>query len=497
MRVARAPRTMVRTLRRRLLLVVAIAVLLVGVASVWGIRIVTDINAERQVHIAAQAVATWGTDDDGDRVINTDRLADAAAASTIVALLGPDDRVVAASSAPSATVSSLERIAADTGAGRTSRVDVDGRTTLFAAVDLPPGTVVDDGERTPVDRALVGISVEGSDRLVAALALAAVGIIAGVLIAVWVVVTLVVTRTTRSLTELTARVEDGRLDGMLDTAATEASGRPSVSGGSGGSGFSEFSETHAISTAIARLDARRDATERQLRDFVADASHELRTPLTKIQGWSELHFQSPDDADTTDRAFASIVEESERMRSLVDRLAQLARAEGAPGLSETVDLAAICREAADDAALLDPDRRITVNAPDRALVEGDRLTLTQLVRNLVGNALVHAGRHASVTIALESAQGSGADRASGAPPEGGRGRVTLTVADDGVGIPPSVRERAFDRFVTGDRRTGTGLGLAIAQAVALSHGGTIGLASDADQGTIVTVQLPRGAPARP
>ena len=453
---ARAPASMVRALRRRILVVVAVAVVLIGIASVWGIRIVTDLNAERQVHIAAQSVATWGTDEGGDRVIDSGRLADVDAVSTVVALLDSDGGVVAASPAPAVTVAALERVAAEASESRSVRADLGGRTILFTDIALPAGTVVDDGARTPVERALVGIGVEGSDRLVAALALAAAGTLAVVLIAVWGVVTLVVSRTTRALTDLTERVERGRLEALVTSPAAE------------------YSETRAISSAIARLDERRDATEHQLRDFVADASHELRTPLTTIQGWAELHFQSPDDARTTERAFASIVEESERMRSLVDRLAQLARAEGAPTISEPVDLAAVCRAAADDAALLAPERRIEVHSPERVEVRGDPHALTQVVRNLVGNAVVHAGATASVTITL--AEG----------PEG----VELTVADDGVGIPPALRRRAFDRFVTGDRRTGTGLGLAIAQAIISAHGGTIALASEPGVGTRVTVRLP-------
>ena len=215
-------------------------------------------------------------------------------------------------------------------------------------------------------------------------------------------------------------------------------------------------------------------TERQLRDFVADASHELRTPLTKIQGWSELYFQRPTDPAMTDRAFQSVVDESERMRLLVDRLAQLARAESGTQMRERVDLAAICRVSVQDAALMESGATVRMSPSSAGPVLGDAVALTQVVRNLVGNAVLHGGPNVTVTVAATDVGG----------------QVEVTVADDGPGMDPGLRARAFERFVTGDRRTGTGLGLSIVQAIVLSHGGTVVLASEPGAGTRVTVRLP-------
>lgn len=449
-------RSMVRALRRRVLLVVAAAVILVGVASVWGLRLVTDRNAERQVHIAAQSVTTWGADDDGVRVIDNGHFAAVDSASTVVALLSDDGRVIVTTSGLPVTVSALESVERALASRATVRSDAGSRTVLFTEVPLPGDVVFDDDARIPVDRALVGIGVEGSDRLVTTLALTALGLLAVVLAVVAVVVTAVVSRTTRSLTDLTTRVEQGALEGLAASSAAE------------------FAETGAIATAIVRLDQRRDATERQLRDFVADASHELRTPLTKIQGWSELYFQRPADAAVTDRAFQSVVDESERMRVLVDRLAQLARAESAPAVREPVDLAAVCRESVEDAAFMEPDATVRMVGSATAMTLGDAGALTQVVRNLIGNALVHAGPSVNITVGVAEIGDE----------------IELTVSDDGRGIPPALRDRAFERFVTSDRRTGTGLGLAIVHAIVLSHGGTVDLASEPGAGTRVTVRLP-------
>lgn len=447
---------MVRALRYRVLVVVAIAVTLMSVASVWGLRIVTDRNAERQVQIAAQSVTTWGADEAGVRVIDSGHFSTVDAASTVVALLDQQGHVVVATSGLPLSVSRLQAIAEDLETGGTMRSDAGSRTFLFTEVPLDGDVVFEDGARTRVESAIVGTGVEGSDRLVSALAWAALGLLFVVLMSVAAVVTVVVTRTTRSLTDLAGRVEQGSLDNLAESPAAE------------------YAETGAIASAIVRLDQRRNATERQLRDFVADASHELRTPLTKIQGWSELYFQRPADAALTDRAFQSVVDESERMRLLVDKLSQLARAESDAQANERVDIAAICRESVEEAVLMESGARTRLDASSPAWVTGDAAALTQVVRNLIGNAIVHAGSDATVVVTVV-AHGD---------------RVEVTVSDDGKGMPPALRDRAFDRFVTGDRRVGTGLGLSIVQAIVLAHGGTVELTSAPGAGTSVRVAFP-------
>ena len=448
-------RSMIRTLRHRVLVVVAAALLLMGLASVWGIRIVTDRNAERHVQIAAQAVTTWGAQEQGLRVIDSRDLS-AVGTATVVALLAGDGHVVVATSGLPVTVSALESLAGELHDGGSMRSEAGSRTILFTQVPLKGDVVFDDGTRTPVTRALVGIGVEGSDKLVTSLGLAALGLLGIVLAAVAVVTTIVVSRTTRALTDLTGRVERDALVGLEDSPAVE------------------FAETGAIAAAVARLDRRRDATERQLRDFVADASHELRTPLTTIQGWSELYFQRPADPETTERAFQSVVHESERMRLLVDKLGQLARAEGGPQARDRVDLREICRECVEGSAVLDSGACVRMLPSSRAVVLGDAAALTQVVRNLVGNALRHGGPAVTVTISVTVAGHN----------------VELVVSDDGIGMSPAVRDHAFERFVTGDRRTGTGLGLSIVDAIVGAHGGTVALASEPQRGTRVTVRLP-------
>lgn len=452
-----APRSMVRTLRGRVLVIVGIAVLVVGAAGILGLRVLTDRNSDRQLAVAAQAVASWGGGD-GERVISADRVRGLDPQATVVALADENHVVVVASGPSTTPLGRLQDVLDDVSPGEIVQAEVAGRSMKFTEVAFPADTVYDDdGSVVPVSTALVGIAVEGADRLVSGIILLVVGVLVAVLVLVAVAVTVIVGRTTRSLTDLAERVERGDLDG-LPTSLDEG-----------------FAETTEIATAIAALDERRGRTEQQLRDFVADASHELRTPLTKIQGWSELHFQDPADPARTEQAFGSIVEESARMGVLIDQLTLLARAEASPQPdAEPVDLAEVARAVADEVGVFSPATPVAFETAGSTMIRGDGDTMTQLVRNLVGNAIVHAGPGASVTISVRG-------DASG---------VVLEVADDGIGMDPALRGRAFERFVRGGRRTGTGLGLAIVAGIASAHGGTVALESQPGAGTRVTARFP-------
>jgi signal transduction histidine kinase len=130
----------------------------------------------------------------------------------------------------------------------------------------------------------------------------------------------------------------------------------------------------------------------------------------------------------------------------------------------------------------DAGQRLTLEDGDRIAVEGDPELLTQMLVNLVENALRHAGGKAHVSVRV-AAEGGGA---------------VVAVADDGPGVPPAERERIFDRFYRLERSRstpGSGLGLALVAAVARLHGATVTLA-DAAPGLDVRVtfaSLVRGA----
>ena len=234
----------------------------------------------------------------------------------------------------------------------------------------------------------------------------------------------------------------------------------------------------------AALEARQ-ASETQLRQFLADASHELRTPLAAIRGYAELTRRSEDYVPPdVAHALSRVSSQAERMTSLVEDMLLLARLDaGRPLVREPVDVSQLVVDAVSDAHAAGPDHRWTLSLPDEAVtVIGDATRLSQVLANLLTNARVHTPSGTTVRAEL-----------SGAPAE-----AWVRVVDDGPGIPPALLPHVFGRFARGDssrsRAAGsTGLGLAIAHAVVSAHGGRVEVESLPGR-TVFTVCLPVHGP---
>jgi signal transduction histidine kinase len=213
------------------------------------------------------------------------------------------------------------------------------------------------------------------------------------------------------------------------------------------------------------------------RTFVADASHELQSPLTRFRTQLEVALARPGEADWPGLA-ASLLSDSTEMECLVRDLLFLATDdEGSTtgSLGDLVDLDDIVLEEA-ARARVGTTRPIDTSEVSAAPVRGNREQLRRLLRNLLENAVRYAATRVQVSLV---------SRASG---------VTLTVCDDGPGVPAVEQTRVFDRFVRLDdarsRDTGgTGLGLAIVAAIAHRHGGAVTL-DQAGAGATFVVRLP-------
>jgi len=228
---------------------------------------------------------------------------------------------------------------------------------------------------------------------------------------------------------------------------------------------------------------RRQATENQLRQFIADASHELRTPITGISGYAELGLRAPEDSEN---ALRRVHAAAQRMGRLVDDLLLLARLDAGRALAdEPVDLTRLALEATNDARVAGPGHQWILDLPSQPVtIRGDEHRLHQVLANLLANARTHTPPASTVTIKLESGQD---------------GLATMTVTDDGPGIPAELQPTIFERFVRGDTaRThaggNTGLGLAIVHGIVTAHHGRVTLASQPGR-TTFTVQLPAGPDA--
>ena len=227
----------------------------------------------------------------------------------------------------------------------------------------------------------------------------------------------------------------------------------------------------------------REASEKRLRRFLADASHELRTPLTSIRGYAELfRMGAARDSARTERAMRRIEEEAERMGALVQNLLVLARLDQLPEVArEPVDLAELASDAVEDARAAAPDRRIALESNGPAVVSGDASQLRQVVANLVRNALVHTPPGSPIEVSAVSQDGSG----------------VLRVRDHGNGLPNGDPDAPFERFWRSDPSRardsgGAGLGLSIVSAIVSAHGGSVSAENLDGGGALFTVRLPPG-----
>ena len=211
------------------------------------------------------------------------------------------------------------------------------------------------------------------------------------------------------------------------------------------------------------------------RRFVADASHELRSPLATIHANADLLVAGT--PDTEAGPAGRIHTESKRMTRLVDDLLLLARADdqGLRLRHEDVDLDDLVYAERERVTLEHPDLRVQGRV-EPVRVSGDADQLHRVLRNLVDNAVRHARR--TVTISLAARGDSG----------------EIGVGNDGPPIPAEDRERIFDRFVRLDdsrsrKGGGAGLGLAIARDIVTAHHGTLTVDDLAD-GAAMRISLP-------
>jgi len=234
------------------------------------------------------------------------------------------------------------------------------------------------------------------------------------------------------------------------------------------------------------------AAERSRVDFVANASHELRTPLATLLGFIETleDRNAAEDAPTRARFLKIMFGEAKRMQRLVDDLMSLSRIE-ADKYSLPDDHVPLDRLLADVrrallAGLDLPDDRIVVQHDGSACdVAGDRAQLSQLLHNVIGNALKYGRPGTPVTVDLAC---------------NANAMIRIAVTDQGEGIPPEHLPRITERFYRVDPGRsralgGTGLGLAIVKHIVERHRGRLSIDSVVGTGTTVTMLLPRATEA--
>ncbi len=227
---------------------------------------------------------------------------------------------------------------------------------------------------------------------------------------------------------------------------------------------------------------RLEASFQQAVRFSADASHELKTPLTVLHGDIEALLKSSTLSDSDRAGVAEILETAKRLNAITKSLLLLALTDsGQLKLDlQPVDLARVLDDCVYDAHIMADARGLTLKAeiPDKAHVLGEEVRLTQIVSNLLDNAVKYNRPGGEVQVLLR--------------PDAGV--WILEVSNTGEGILPEHASRIFERFHRGSHDanfSGHGLGLSLCSELARAHGATVALVRSDTEGTVFRFTITR------
>ena len=225
----------------------------------------------------------------------------------------------------------------------------------------------------------------------------------------------------------------------------------------------------------------RETAEQTRREFTANVSHELKTPLQGIIGSAELLENGMVKQEDVPRFVGHIRAEAQRLVTLIGDIIRLSQLdEGEPMPTESVELLAVAREAAENLRSAAEARHVTVEVTGQpASVSGVRRLLYEIMFNLCDNAIKYNTDGGRVEVEVTRDGGTAA----------------VTVRDTGIGIPPEHQSRVFERFYRVDKSHskasgGTGLGLSIVKHAVQYHHGVIQLKSEVGKGTEIRVTFP-------
>lgn len=247
-------------------------------------------------------------------------------------------------------------------------------------------------------------------------------------------------------------------------------------------------ELDKVAVAFNDTLARLEHAVGDMRQFSAALAHELRTPLASLRGTIELGLRKPRITGDERTALASQIDDIDRLARLIDRVLTMARAEsGQLRLKRVpVDLGALTASLVGQLELVADASGIHLHGEcaDGLIVNGDEGWLSQLLLNLIGNALKYTPRDGRVTVRARREHD----------------RVRIDVQDTGIGLSREDADRVFDRFFRADparssATDGAGLGLSLVQWIATQHHGHVSVSSELGKGSTFSVTLPLVDPA--
>jgi two-component system OmpR family sensor kinase len=228
-------------------------------------------------------------------------------------------------------------------------------------------------------------------------------------------------------------------------------------------------------------EARAHQAEERTRAFLADAAHELRTPIAGVQAAAETLLHHDDQLDHQERQHlqALLVREAERAGALISDLLAAARLDAGIDLDlAPVSLRTLVHSEIDRVRLLHPEATVTMSGQE-VVARADAPKVSSILRNVIDNAMRAAGPEGKVHIVVREQDQF----------------AIAEVWDSGPGVPPSERERIFERLVRLDHGRandtgGSGLGLAIARGYARAHGGDLTCEDPRGIGAMFRLVLP-------
>lgn len=211
-------------------------------------------------------------------------------------------------------------------------------------------------------------------------------------------------------------------------------------------------------------EARAQQAEERTRAFLADAAHELRTPIAGVQAAAETLLHHDDQLDRAERQHLEVllIREAERAGALISDLLAAARLDAGIDLDlAPVSLRTLVHSEIDRVRLVHPEATVTMSGPE-VIARADAAKVSSILRNVIDNAMRAAGPQGKVHVVVREQDQT----------------AVAEIWDSGPGVPPSERERIFERLVRLDHDRandagGSGLGLAIARGYARAHGGDL------------------------
>lgn len=277
---------------------------------------------------------------------------------------------------------------------------------------------------------------------------------------------LLMSRALRPIEELTKALEKTDVSNLSDPVPRSGNG----------------DELDRMAAVFNRMKERLGLSFTQAREFTLNASHELKTPLTVIHGTLEQMATNVQAAHVDRERAASLLEEVQRLASIVGQLSFLARADAGllPSARETVALDELVRDLAEETMILASGAEISVTLGEcqTVSVSADKMRLRQLLLNLADNAVKYNEHGGSIEMTLVCQNED----------------AVFTLANTGPALPAELRSRVFERFFRGDLAhncaiEGSGLGLSIAKSIVEAHRGGIRYEVISDGRTQVTVNM--------